>query len=65
MTQPPGVQSPQDPSHEQAARHVAGAHELLGRLREQLDNRHPELEEAITKLETALSLLTIKSGALL
>jgi len=52
------------PSRDRAAQHVAEAHSLLKSLREKLD-QHPELEEAIEKLEMALSILTIKTGAML
>ena len=47
-----------------AAEHVSGAHELLQNLRKRI-GEHPELAEAITKLETALSLLTVKTGGML
>jgi hypothetical protein len=49
---------------EEATQNIAEAHRLLTTLRERLD-RHPELEQAIEKLEMALSTLTIKSGGLL
>lgn len=48
----------------QAAQHVEQAHKLLNGLRKKLDE-HPELEEAILKLETALNLLTVSTGAML
>jgi ribulose 1,5-bisphosphate carboxylase large subunit-like protein len=51
-------------NRDRAVQHVAEAHSLLKSLREKLD-QHPELEEAIEKLEMALSVLTIKSGAML
>jgi hypothetical protein len=47
-----------------AAENVAEAHKLLTTLQEQL-GKHPELEEAILKLEMALSALTIQTGGLL
>lgn len=47
-----------------AAEQVADAHQLLKTLREQL-GQHPELDEAITKLELALSALTLQTGGLL
>jgi len=43
---------------------VSEAHQLLKGLREKLDE-HPDLEEAITKLELALSILTTKTGGML
>jgi hypothetical protein len=49
-----------------AAKHVAGAHYLLNELRKKLRvEEHAELEEAITKLEVALSILTAKTGGML
>jgi predicted translin family RNA/ssDNA-binding protein len=54
----------QPEDHKQAVEHVAGAHKLLEELREEL-NEHPALEDAIQKLELALSLLTTKTGGLL
>jgi predicted translin family RNA/ssDNA-binding protein len=53
-----------EPTRARAAQHIAEAHSLLKSLRERLD-RHPELEEAIEKLEMALSVLTVKTGAML
>jgi hypothetical protein len=46
-----------------AAEHVTRAHELLTTLRKRI-GEHPELAEAITKLETALSVLTVKTGGM-
>lgn len=48
----------------QAAEHLAEAHTLLQDLRDEL-SQHPKLEDAILRLEMALSLLTTKSGGLL
>ena len=47
-----------------AAQHVAEAHRLLRTLQLPL-NKHPELEQAIDKLEMALSILTTKTGGML
>ena len=47
-----------------ALEHVSGAHELLNALRKRI-GEHPELAEAITKLESALSLLTLETGGML
>jgi hypothetical protein len=47
-----------------AAVHVADAQRLLKTLQEQL-GKHPELEQAIAKLELALSALTLQTGGLL
>ncbi len=47
-----------------AAEHVAEAHRILSGLRQQLD-KHPDLDQAIAKLEMALSILTTKTGGML
>ncbi len=52
----------QDPA--QATAHVASAHQILKALQEKI-GKHPELGDAITKLETALSILTVKTGGML
>jgi hypothetical protein len=51
----------------EAAKHVAGARHLLTELRKKLRgvDGHLELEEAITKLEVALNILTVKTGGML
>lgn len=52
----------------EAAKHVAGARHLLTELRKKLhgvEGDHPELQEAITKLEMALSILTVRTGGML
>ena len=51
----------------EAAKHVASARHLLTALRDKPGARHmwPEVEEAITKLEVALSILTIETGGML
>ena len=43
---------------------IAEAHQLLKALRHRL-GEHPELDEAITKLEMVLSALTLQTGGLL
>jgi hypothetical protein len=48
----------------QAAEHVAEAHQILKVLQDKI-GEHPELAEAILKLETALNILTIKTLGLL
>jgi hypothetical protein len=48
----------------QAAEHVASAHKILKELQQKVGT-HPELAEAIGKLETALNILAIKTGGLL
>jgi hypothetical protein len=55
-----------NPSPEQApaVEHVSSAHQLLNSLRKRI-GEHPELAEAINKLETALNMLTVKTGGML
>ncbi len=56
---------PQAPNNQtQATEHVAAAHQLLKELRERV-GKHPELEQAILKLEMALNTLTVKTGGML
>jgi len=59
----PGVNSTPEQQPD-AIEHVAEAHRILNGLRQQLD-RHPDLEEAIAKLEMALSILTTRTGGML
>ena len=59
----PGVSSNPEPNPD-AAEQVAEAHRILSGLRQQLD-QHPDLEEAIAKLEMALSILTTRTGGML
>lgn len=54
----------QNPEHAPAVEHLSGAHELLNVLRKRI-GEHPELAEAITKIENALSVLTVKTGGML
>ncbi|HSY98851.1 MAG TPA: hypothetical protein VK788_05085 [Terriglobales bacterium] len=54
----------QNSEHTPVVEHVSHAHELLNALRKRI-GEHPELAEAITKLETALSMLTVKTGGML
>ncbi len=59
----PGEPKPeQDPN--QAAEHVANAYKLLKELQHRVGT-HPELGEAITKLEMALNSLAIQTGGML
>ena len=48
----------------QAVAHIASAHEILNALQEKI-GKHPEIGAAITNIEIALNILTIKTGALL
>jgi hypothetical protein len=54
----------QNPEHAPVVEHVSGAHELLNALRKRI-GEHPELAEAISKLESALNILTVKTSGML
>jgi len=58
-TQPKPVQQPNP-----ATEHVAGAHKILKELQQKV-GEHPELGEAITKLEMALNSLALQTGGFL
>jgi len=58
-TQPKSIQDPAE-----AAEHVASARQILKDLQKKL-GEHPELGEAITKLEMALNSLALQTGGLL
>ena len=64
MTMP----TPSEPNPERdailAAEHVASAHQILKDLQKKIGN-HPEIGEAITKLEMALNILAIQTGGML
>lgn len=51
-------------TEQQAAAHVASAHQILKALQEKI-GKHPELGAAITKLEMALNILAVKTGGVL
>jgi hypothetical protein len=53
-----------NPEHAPVVEHVSGAHERLKALRKRI-GEHPELAEAISKLESALNILTVKTGGML
>ena len=59
-----GSSSDQNSANAPAVEHVSGARALLIELQGKIGER-PELAEAISKLETALSLLTLETGGLL
>jgi hypothetical protein len=61
---PTQVESNPKSSPHPAAEHVAGAHTLLKTLQERVAE-HPEIGNAIHKLEMALALLEIKTGGML
>lgn len=65
MESPPPPSTPSNESNDEAAQHVVHARHLLERLRERLEINHPELDEALEKLESALNVLTIKTGGML
>ena len=48
----------------QAATHVAGARQILKSLQEKI-GEHPEIGQAILKLEMALNILAVETGGLL
>ena len=58
---------PQVPDSAQAVEHLSRARQVLKGLREKLENaeHHAQLDEAITKVELALSALTIQTGGFL
>ena len=64
MSPEPSAQNTSSQPADDATQHVAEAHRLLSGLRQQLDE-HPDLEQAISKLEMALSILTTKTGGML
>jgi len=61
---PEGSSLNQNSANAPALEHVSGARALLIELQEKIGER-PELADAINKLETALSLLTLETGGLL
>ncbi|HMB83561.1 MAG TPA: hypothetical protein VKI40_05850 [Terriglobales bacterium] len=62
------MSTPSEPKPEQnpvqAVEHIASAHQILKDLQEKVGD-HPELGEAITKLEMALNILAIRTSGLL
>lgn len=52
------------PNHERAVEHLGEARTLLQDLQNEIA-QHPKLDDAIQRLEMALSLLTTKSGGML
>ncbi len=53
-----------DQNSADAEAHIASAHQILKALQEKI-GVHPEIGEAITKLEMALNVLAIKTGGVL
>jgi hypothetical protein len=64
MTMPTPSEPKPEQNPAQAAEHVASAHKILQDLQQKVGD-HPELREAITRLEMALNILAIKTGGLL
>ena len=64
MSSPNAPEPKQNPEQVPIVEHVSGAHELLNALRKRI-GEHPELAEAIAKLESALNILTVKTGGML
>ena len=64
MQPPSGSETPHQPEAHPAAEHVEDARELLTTLQKKI-GEHPDLAQAILKLETALSILTVKTSGLL
>jgi hypothetical protein len=62
------MQAPREPKPDSgsgdAAQQVAGAHALLKALEGKI-GEHPEIGQAIHKLETALNILGLETGAML
>lgn len=56
--------SNKDTNSGEAAKQVAGAHALLKALEGKI-GEHPEIGQAIHKLETALNILGLETGAML
>ncbi len=52
------------PNSKQAAEHVAAANQLLKVLQAKI-GEHPEIGEAVNKLEMALAILGVQTGAML
>jgi hypothetical protein len=59
----PSERNPEQDSA-QAAVHISNAHQILKALQEKI-GKHPELGAAITKLEMALNILSVKTGGML
>ena len=67
MPTTPGAKPQPVPDSAQAIEHLSRARHVLQSLREKLEDaeHHAQLDEAITKVELALSALTIKTGGFL
>ncbi len=58
------AESKPEPGPRQAAEHVAAASQLLKTLQTKI-GEHPEIGEAVNKLEMALAILGVQTGGLL
>ena len=58
------METPDKQNPAEAEAHIASAQQILKGLQEKI-GEHPEIGEAITKLEMALNVLAIKTGGLL
>jgi hypothetical protein len=67
MSAKSAAKSQESPDAKQAIEHLSRARHVLRSLRERLEDaeHHAQLDEAITKVELALSALTIKTGGFL
>jgi hypothetical protein len=67
LPEKPTAKPQEIPESKQAIEHLSRARQLLKSLRERLQDaeHHAQLDEAITKVELALSALTIKTGGFL
>ena len=65
-TNSPAPPESKAPNTAQALEHVTEAHQQLKTLRDRLGilNQHPELEQALNKLELALSALSVSTGGM-
>jgi hypothetical protein len=59
-----GSESTPDSGTQQVAEHVAEAHVLLTALQDKM-REHPEIGQAIHKLEMALAILGVQTGGML
>ena len=55
---------PNSDQNAKAVAHIAGARQILKALQDKVE-KHPEIGEAITKLEMALNILAVKTGGVL
>jgi len=56
--------NPESKPNDEAAEHVAAAHQLLRALQEKI-GEHAEIGQAVNKLEMALAILGVQTGGML